>query len=142
MKKKTKVLEALILSSLLTMPSLASADNTWLGKVMVDGNEKMAITEDDGPLIAGQDGSTVIIEKFVTNGKDKVNDTYSALFQGQFLGLEVRGKTITSNGVLAANGSFVTVGNSATDAISITGSGDSEGRYGILSLHSTGKEWP
>ncbi len=141
MKKKAKVLEALILSSLLTMPSLASADNTWLCKVMVDGNEKMA-TDDGGPLIAGQDGSTVTIEKFVTNGKDKVNDTYSALFQGQFRDLEVRGKTITSNGILAANGSAVTVGNSATDAISITGSGDSEGRYGILSLHSTGKEWP
>ncbi len=129
MKKTNKILEAVILSSLLTMPALVSAENVQfqLGDVMVNEELKVA-TNQGGPLIAGEEGSTVSIEK--ASG----NDTYSALFAGNNKGLVVKGKTITSNSVLVASGATAAVGNSSTDAVTITGRGEAWGKFGILAL--------
>ena len=127
------VLKALILGSLVTVsvPGVAGAETTKpademiteIGPVKVDGS----ITTSDTATAVGKEGSTVSIAQVEGNG-----DTYSIKLKGE-QALEVQGSDIYSGGIFVYQNAGLTIGNSSTDSVTINGSGNGSGGFGLLS---------
>lgn len=127
------VLKALILGSLVTVsvPGLAGAETTKpademvteIGPVTVDGS----ITTSETATAVGKEGSTVSIAQVEGSG-----DTYSIKLKGE-QALEVQGSDIYSGGIFVYQNAGLTIGNSSTDSVTINGSGNGSGGFGLLS---------
>ena len=127
------VLKALILGSLVTVsvPGVAGAETTKpademiteIGPVKVDGS----ITTSETATAVGKEGSTVSIAQVEGNG-----DTYSIKLKGE-QALEVQGSDIYSGGIFVYQNAGLTIGNSSTDSVTINGSGNGSGGFGLLS---------
>lgn len=125
MKKTNKMLEALVISSLLTMPAVASA--AYQGTVTVDGkvvkNPVAHLTE------IGKAGSTVEIGNDLVPGLDV--SVYSNAPGGGVKvvdeSLKVDGSSITTGTIYLQNNDTVSIGTGSTDTVTIKGGGDYAG---------------
>lgn len=130
------VLKALILGSLVTVsvPGLAGAETTKpademvteIGPVTVDGS----ITTSETATAVGKEGSTVSIAQVEGSG-----DTYSIKLKGEQTA-EVQGKDILSGGMIVYKGAALTIGGADTDSVTINGSGNDLGGFGIITQTS------
>lgn len=130
------VLKALILGSLVTVsvPGLAGAETTKpademvteIGPVTVDGS----ITTSETATAVGKEGSTVSIAQVEGSG-----DTYSIKLKGEQTA-EVQGKDILSGGMIVYKGAALTIGGADTDSVTINGSGNDSGGFGIITQTS------
>lgn len=133
MKRKKAILEALFLSSImtLTIPEMAGAE-TNIGPVTVDG-AAATVAKEGAATTVGKTGSAVSI------GEMEGTDPYSFFLVGDQK-VDVLGKKVDSSAMMAANGSNLQAGNGNTDTVTITGnpvaseSKSAWGQYGIMAL--------
>lgn len=90
MKRKKAILEALVLSSIMTLaiPGMAGAATTNIGSVTVDGVNTPVSTEETTTTVVGKAGSSVSI------GKMEGTDPYSFYLVGDQK-VDVLGKKLT-----------------------------------------------
>ena len=133
MKRKKAILEALVLSSImtLTIPEMAGAE-TNIGPVTVDG-AAATVAKEGAATTVGKTGSAVSI------GKMEGTDPYSFVLVGDQK-VDVLGKKVDSSAMMAKLGSNLQAGNGNTDTVTITGnpvaseSKSAWGQYGIMAL--------
>lgn len=128
MNRKNKVLEALVIGSLLATPGMASA--AYQGTVTVDGK---TVAEPVAHLTEiGSEGSTVEI------GSDLSSSIPVSIFSNRDADgetLKVSGASITTGSVYLQNNDTVSIGTASTDTVTIKGGED---HAGISAYNLTG----
>lgn len=137
MSRRNKVLEAVVLASLMAIPGMAGAEAWYaVGPVSVDGGEAsktVVVSNPTAPYQVGKAGSAVEVGDF---GLKDRTDRYSALAVLSPSEVVFTGRTISTKALEAEGGAKIVVGDADTESVTIAGD---ENTTGLGSLRFDGE---
>lgn len=138
MSRRNKVLEAVVLASLMAIPGMAGAEAWYaVGPVSVDGGEAsktVVVSNPTAPYQVGKAGSAVEVGDF---GLKDRTDRYSALAVLSPSEVVFTGRTISTKALEAEGGAKIVVGDADTESVTIAGD---ENTVGLSSMRFNGEE--